>query len=46
MKLKRVIQLKLKGETLTLEMEVPDSRTLNAVDFIEERIKEIDDYFK
>ena len=46
MKLKRVIQLKLKGESLTLEMEVPDSRTLNAVDFIEERVKEIDDYLK
>ena len=46
MKLTRVIQLKKKDETLTLEMEVPDSRTLNAVDFMEQRIKEIDDYLK
>ena len=46
MKLKRVIQLKKKDETLTLEMEVPDSRTLNGVEFIEERVKEIDGYLK
>ena len=46
MKLKRVIQLPTKNETLTLEMEINPENILYSVDIIEQKVKEIYDYFE
>lgn len=45
MKLKRVIQLKKEGETLTLEMDTNSRNYLHCLSLIEERVKEFEDIY-